>query len=87
MTARILVIDDEPAIRSSLSKFLRDRKGHHVDEAGHGAEGWKRMRAAEYDLVITDLVMPEVNGLEFIDRKSTRLNSSHSAKSRMPSSA
>jgi DNA-binding NtrC family response regulator len=68
MTARILVIDDEPAIRSSLSKFLRDRKGHHVDEAGHGAEGWKRMRAAEYDLVITDLVMPEVNGLEFIAR-------------------
>jgi DNA-binding NtrC family response regulator len=71
MTARILVIDDEPAIRSSLSKFLRDRKGHHVDEAGHGAEGWKRLRAAEYDLVITDLVMPEVGGLEFIARART----------------
>ncbi len=68
MNARILVIDDEPAIRSSLTKFLRDRKGHRVDAAVDGAEGWERLEGAEYDLVLTDLVMPKVNGLELIER-------------------
>jgi len=68
MSARILVIDDEPAIRTSLTKFLRDRKGHHVDAAADGAEGWERLGAAEYDLVLTDLVMPGLHGLELIGR-------------------
>jgi DNA-binding NtrC family response regulator len=68
MTARILVIDDEQAIRNSLTKFLRDRKGHQVDAAVDGEEGWTRLEADEYDLVVTDLVMPKVNGLELIER-------------------
>ena len=68
MTARILVIDDEPAIRTSLTKFLRDRKGHQVDAAADGAEGWGRLASAEYDLVLTDLVMPGLHGLELIGR-------------------
>jgi len=71
MNARILVIDDEPAIRGSLTKFLRDRKGHQVDAAGDGAEGWERLEAADYDLVLTDLVMPRLNGLELIERART----------------
>jgi len=68
MKARILVVDDEDAIRTSLAKFLRDRKGHHVDAAADGREGWARLAAAEYDLVLTDLVMPGMNGLELIGR-------------------
>jgi len=68
MKARILVVDDEDAIRTSLAKFLRDRKGHHVDAAADGTEGWARLAAAEYDLVLTDLVMPGMNGLELIGR-------------------
>ncbi len=68
MKARILVVDDEDAIRTSLAKFLRDRKGHHVDAAADGTEGWGRLAAAEYDLVLTDLVMPGMNGLELIGR-------------------
>lgn len=68
MKARILVVDDEDAIRTSLTKFLRDRKGHQVDAAADGNEAWGRLAAAEYDLVLTDLVMPGINGLELIGR-------------------
>ena len=68
MKARILVVDDEDSIRTSLVKFLRDRKGYHVDAAADGAEGWGRLAAADYDLVLTDLVMPGMNGLELIGR-------------------
>jgi DNA-binding NtrC family response regulator len=73
MSARILVIDDEPAIRGSLTKFLRDRKGHHVDAAVDGVEAWERLEGADYDLVLTDLVMPRMNGLELIERARAEL--------------
>jgi DNA-binding NtrC family response regulator len=68
MSVRLLVIDDEPAIRNSLAKFLRDRKGFQVDAASDGVEGLEHLMAVEYDLVLTDLVMPRMDGLELIRR-------------------
>lgn len=63
--ARILVIDDESGIRSYLRRVL-EKAGHSVDEAPNGRAGMRAARSARPDLVITDLVMPEQEGIETI---------------------
>ena len=63
--ARILVIDDAEHIRIVLSKHLL-RAGHTVDTAENGDEGLKLFGLNHYDLVITDVVMPEKDGFEVI---------------------
>jgi GAF domain-containing protein/CheY-like chemotaxis protein len=63
---RILVIDDEPAVRETISDLLRE-DGHQVEEVGHGRDGIARFRnGGAFDLVITDLGMPEVTGWDVI---------------------
>jgi two-component system, chemotaxis family, chemotaxis protein CheY len=61
--ARILVIDDEEEVRLVLQKVLTDA-GHDVVSASDGADGLKQFRAAPADLVITDLYMPDQEGIE-----------------------
>ena len=63
--SRILIIDDERAIRSMIRQTL-DRTGHEVEEASNGVEGMNVYRAKPADLIITDLVMPDQEGLETI---------------------
>ena len=63
--ARILVIDDEPHIRILIESFLI-QDGHQVDQAKNGTEGLKLIERNSYDLVITDVVMPEKDGLEVL---------------------
>ena len=63
--ADILIIDDEEDIRQILAALL-SRMGHGVREAANGAEGLKLYRDRAADLVITDLVMPEKEGLSTI---------------------
>lgn len=60
---RILVVDDEDNLRDVLVEVLR-RDGHEVDSAVDGAEGLRRARERRYDLVITDLRMPGLEGPE-----------------------
>jgi DNA-binding NtrC family response regulator len=60
--ARILVIDDNPHIRTLVGKFLA-MDGHEVDLAENGAVGLKLAGLRQYDLVITDVIMPEQDGL------------------------
>ena len=62
---RILIIDDEPAIRRSVRKIL-ELSGHTVDEAAEGIVGIAMHAAHPYDVVITDLRMPDCDGLEVI---------------------
>ncbi len=62
---RILIIDDEIAIRRPLQTLL-ERAGYEVDSAANGQEGLRRWRERPGDLVITDIHMPEKNGLETI---------------------
>ena len=62
---RILVIDDNAAIRELL-RFLLEEEGYEVIEATDGAEGLQRYQAAPADLVITDLQMPGMDGLELL---------------------
>jgi PAS domain S-box-containing protein len=58
---RILVVDDEPMVREVLTAIL-EADGHCVQEATHGREGLERFCAGEYDLVVIDRAMPELNG-------------------------
>jgi DNA-binding NtrC family response regulator len=63
--ARILIIDDEPQIRSMLTLML-ERDGHEVVEAPDGVEGIKVYRQNPADLIITDLIMPNKDGIGMI---------------------
>lgn len=62
---RILVIDDEPPIRQLVRRSLEPR-GHEVLEAGDGEAGIRLFRDSPVDLVVTDLIMPEKEGIETI---------------------
>ena len=64
--ARILVIDDDDSVRMSIKMALEDAE-HHVDEAADGAAAMELFGQAPVDLVITDIFMPEKEGLETID--------------------
>jgi len=65
LVARILVVDDDNAVRLLLRAML-ERRGHSVVEAANGAEGLRCYRAAPTDLVITDIQMPVMDGLQMI---------------------
>ncbi len=63
--ALILIIDDEPQIRSML-KLMLERDGHKVAEAPDGTEGIRIYRQNPADLIITDLIMPNKDGIGMI---------------------
>lgn len=65
--ARILIVDDEPDIRFMM-RLIFESAGYEVVEARNGAAGLKSVRAKRPDLVTTDVMMPMMDGLEFIDR-------------------
>jgi CheY-like chemotaxis protein len=65
--ARILVVDDEPDERFLVGRVFR-REGHEVAEAGDGAAALKVVLAWLPDLVVTDIMMPVMDGVEFIRR-------------------
>ncbi len=62
---RILVIDDEPQVRTVLLKSL-ERDGYQVMDAPNGKVGMELFQEEPFDLVITDIVMPEKEGIETI---------------------
>ncbi len=64
---KILVVDDEPALRRTLGLILRE-DGHDVGFAEHGKAALAKLSEEPYDLVLSDLRMPEMDGLEFIAR-------------------
>jgi DNA-binding response OmpR family regulator len=66
-TAHVLVVDDEGAIRYSVSKTLQ-RIGYEVDEASTGEEAVDMMRKREYEVVLTDIRMPGITGVELLKR-------------------
>jgi DNA-binding NtrC family response regulator len=62
---RILVIDDEPSITDALRLVLTDL-GHHVDAAKTGAEAKDFLKGSPYDLVFTDLRLPDASGIDLL---------------------
>jgi len=67
MSATILVADDDRGMRTVLSQAL-GREGHEVRVTGDAATLWRWVSAGEGDLVITDVVMPDENGLDLVPR-------------------
>src|SRR5688572_13681829 len=65
--ADILIIDDEKAIRKTLSEIL-SFEGYKIDEASDGEEGLKKFREKTYDLVLCDIKMPKLDGIEFLQK-------------------
>ena len=85
---RILVVDDERVMVKGI-KFNLENEGYQVETGSDGEEAVDKARTGQFDLIILDLMMPKIDGLQacmkirefsnvpVIDRKSTRLNSSH----------
>ena len=65
--SKILLIEDDTKIRAILREILQDKQ-HEVDEAGDGAEGFKKLEQGSYDLCICDIKMPKMDGLEVLDK-------------------
>ncbi len=62
---RILVVDDSITVREVEKKLLVSR-GYHVDVAVDGMDGWNTVHNTQYDLIISDIDMPRMNGIEFV---------------------
>jgi CheY-like chemotaxis protein len=63
--SRILVVDDEPDQRFLLRRIF-ERAGHEVSDAGNGAAALRAVRESPPDLVVTDIMMPVMGGVELI---------------------
>lgn len=73
---RVLVVDDSLTVRE-LERKLLDGRGYAVDVAVDGMDGWNAVRTGHYDLVVTDVDMPRLDGIELVTliRKESRLKS------------
>ena len=96
---KILIVEDEPSLREIMVQTLR-REQYVVEQAADYASALDKIAGYDYDCILLDIMLPDGSGLQLleelkrqrrqagiIDRKSTRLNSSHSGQPRMPSSA
>lgn len=63
--AKLLIIDDERGIRNTLKEILAD-EGHEVDVAENGKQGLEMAQAKAYDLIFSDIKMPEMDGIEVL---------------------
>ena len=68
--ANILVIDDEKSIRNTLTEVLEYEK-HTVDQAENGLEGLEKFRSGNYDVVLCDIKMPGMDGIEVMENLFT----------------
>ena len=71
MRGNVLVVDDQPLPRTALANELREG-GFAVREATNGCDGWEQFCEAAPDIVITDLVMPAMDGLNSLEFGCTR---------------
>ena len=69
MAMKILIIDDERSIRNSLKEILAD-EGYDVDVAENGAQGCAMVDKEKYSVIFCDIKMPEMDGMEVLDRLS-----------------
>lgn len=76
---RVLVVDDDPAIRAMVRKAL-ERHGFFVDTASDGVEALTKLENGVYELLVLDLMMPRLDGFGVLDR----LEESETAAERPP---
>jgi adenylate cyclase len=65
--ASVLVVDDDPVNRMLLSNSL-ERDGHRVTTAEHGLQAWEMLQRDAFDVVLLDVLMPELDGCEVLER-------------------
>ncbi|MDZ7316594.1 MAG: response regulator [candidate division KSB1 bacterium] len=66
---KILIVDDEQVIRSGCRQIL-EMNGYQAEEAADGREGLRKLAAEEYDVVLTDILMPEMDGMQLLEEAS-----------------
>ena len=66
-SARVLVVDDEQQVKAAFCRVL-DRAGYETNGAASAEEALELIRQSEYDLVITDIVMDGIDGVEFLSK-------------------
>jgi len=64
---RILIVDDSITVRE-VERNLLQSKGYQVEVAVDGIDGWNAARTSEYDLIVSDIDMPRMNGFEFVSK-------------------
>jgi len=64
---RVLIIDDEKSIRNTLRIFL-EKEGYAVDTAETAMEALERIQTVEYDILISDIIMPKMSGVELLEK-------------------
>ena len=67
MAATVLLVEDDQSIRSVIARMLHS-EGHQVLEASDGATALEILQAMRCDLVITDFLMPKLNGIKFVEQ-------------------
>lgn len=81
--AKLLIIDDERGIRNTLREILAD-EGHEVDVAENGKQGLEMAQAKAYDLIFSDIKMPEMDGLEFLAKLKNDEHDANDANGECP---
>ena len=66
MTRKILIIEDSSTMRSLIASTIEEMSGFESVEASNGFEALKALPSQRFDMIITDLNMPDINGLEII---------------------
>lgn len=66
MSAQLLLVDDEPGVRLSVKEYLQEEGGFTVQVASNANEAWQILEKKIPDLVITDVMMPQVDGYQFL---------------------
>ena len=69
MKANILIVDDEKAIRDSLKMVIND-EGYEAETASDGAEAFQKIKEGNYDIVVSDIKMPNMDGIELLQKVS-----------------
>nr|WP_293162808.1 response regulator transcription factor [Okeania sp. SIO2C9] len=67
MSGKILLVDDEPGLREAVQAYLED-SGFNVNVASNANEGWDILQSYLPDLVITDIMMPQIDGYQFLQK-------------------
>jgi DNA-binding NarL/FixJ family response regulator len=68
MSAQLLLVDDEPGVRVSVKEYLQEVGGFNVDVASNANDAWQMLQHKIPDLVISDIMMPQVDGYQFLKK-------------------
>lgn len=63
---RVLIVDDSLSVREQLNQYVKEENRFQTDLAENGLEAFRKQKRKPYDIIITDLVMPEMEGIELI---------------------